>query len=79
MRAKGGKFELCKGDDDGPSKFYMSYLMDQLKLAVKVLPTNGSSFDKLESGLRTVRMPLRYIAERGTGYDRSSFCRSAFF
>ncbi|KAL3998912.1 hypothetical protein ACH3XW_16980 [Acanthocheilonema viteae] len=69
VRAKGGKFELCKGDD-GPSDFYMSYLVDQLKLAVKVMPTNGTSFDKLEGGLRAVRMPLRYIAERGTGWEQ---------
>lgn len=43
--------------------------MDQLKLAVKVMSTNGTSFDKLEGGLRIVRMPLRYVAERGTGYN----------
>lgn len=42
--------------------------MEQLKLAVKVMPTNGTSFDKLENGLLAVRMPLRYVAERGTGY-----------
>ncbi|EJW81992.1 hypothetical protein WUBG_07098 [Wuchereria bancrofti] len=70
VRAKGGKFELCKGDDSGPSDFYTSYLMDQLKLAVKVMPNNGTSFDKLESGLRVVRMPLRYVAERGTGWEQ---------
>ncbi|EFO22823.2 hypothetical protein LOAG_05664 [Loa loa] len=69
VRAKAGKFELYK-DDNGPSDFYTSYLMDQLKLAVKVMPTSGSSFDKLEGGLRTVRMPLRYIAERGTGWEQ---------
>ncbi|VIO97080.1 conserved hypothetical protein [Brugia malayi] len=70
VRAKGGKFELCKGDDSGPCDFYTSYLMDQLKLAVKVMPSNGTSFDKLESGLRVVRMPLRYVAERGTGWEQ---------
>uniref|UniRef100_A0A0R3RXC9 XRN2-binding (XTBD) domain-containing protein n=1 Tax=Elaeophora elaphi TaxID=1147741 RepID=A0A0R3RXC9_9BILA len=69
VRAKGGKFELCKGDN-GPSDFYLSYVMDQLKLSVKVMPTNGTSFDKLEGGLRAVRMPLRYIAERGTGWEQ---------
>ncbi|KAM3715817.1 Partner of xrn-2 protein [Dirofilaria immitis] len=69
VRAKAGKFELCK-NDSSPSDFYMSYLMDHLKLAVKVMPTNGTSFDKLEGGLRTVRMPLRYVAERGTGWEQ---------
>ncbi|MCP9263463.1 hypothetical protein DINM_006747 [Dirofilaria immitis] len=76
VRAKAGKFELCK-NDSSPSDFYMSYLMDHLKLAVKVMPTNGTSFDKLEGGLRTVRMPLRYVAERGTGYDISLYAISS--
>ncbi|CAG9540041.1 unnamed protein product [Cercopithifilaria johnstoni] len=69
VRAKGGKFELCRSDD-GPSDFYTSYLLNQLKMAIKVMPTKGTSFDKLESGLRTVRMPLRYVAERGTGWEQ---------
>ncbi|VDK64985.1 unnamed protein product [Onchocerca ochengi] len=79
VRAKCGKFELCKSDnspsdlcksDNSPSDFYMSYLVDQLKLAVKMMPANGTSFDRLEGGLRIARMPLRYVAERGTGWEQ---------
>uniref|UniRef100_A0A915Q222 XRN2-binding (XTBD) domain-containing protein n=1 Tax=Setaria digitata TaxID=48799 RepID=A0A915Q222_9BILA len=69
VRAKGGKFESWKGNC-GPANFYTSYVVDQLKLAVKVMPTNGTAFDKLESGLRIVRMPLRYVTERGTGWEQ---------
>lgn len=69
VRAKNGKFELWQANNS-PADCYTSYIVDSLKTAVKVLPSNGTSFYRLEAGLCTVRMPMRYIAEHGTGWEQ---------
>lgn len=70
VRAKSGKFEMWQGCHS-PSDYYTSYIVDRLKTAVKVMPTSGTSFSKLENSLSSVRIPLRYIAQHGTGWEQT--------
>ncbi|VDK38618.1 unnamed protein product [Gongylonema pulchrum] len=52
---------------DSPGECYLSYFINCLKTAVKAMPSSGTSFSKLEGALASVRIPLRYVAEHGTG------------
>lgn len=67
MRVKGGSFEMWRGST-GPSEAYTTFLMESFKKVGKTLPQKGNTFDGLDNALRSVRMPLQYITEHGTGY-----------
>ncbi|VDN18173.1 unnamed protein product [Gongylonema pulchrum] len=69
VRAKNGKFEMWQGTDS-PGECYLSYFINCLKTAVKAMPSSGTSFSKLEGALASVRIPLRYVAEHGTGWEQ---------
>ncbi|VDN01502.1 unnamed protein product [Thelazia callipaeda] len=69
VQLKDKTYELWS-TNESPSDSYMSYLVRELKKAVKVMPKNGSPFERLGIGLQTVRMTLKYSAERGTGWEQ---------
>ncbi|VDM44730.1 unnamed protein product [Toxocara canis] len=68
IRNVAGNLELWRGKI-GPAECYGDYVTSALHKAAILLPEQGTAYARLEKALQSANIPLKFVAEQGTGWQ----------